>query len=101
MLSYCLGKVVSLLFSLPVSDTQCGFKGFRRDAILHIIPHIREKGWFWDVEMLYYSRKLGYSTSPVPVVWEEKRRASYSLTPNIIYHTRNIIRLLLTQPKTK
>ncbi len=100
ILSYCLAKLVSILFGFPVSDTQCGFKGFRRDAIRDVIPHIKEKGWFWDVEMLYYASRLGYTLSSVPVVWEEKRKASYSLVPNILYHTKNIIRLL-TQPKTK
>lgn len=98
-LSFCLAKMVGTLLGIPVSDTQCGFKGFKKKAIAEAIPYIREKGWFWDVELLYYLGKLGYTITTIPVVWEEKRKASYAIPTNIFYHLKNIFRFYFTRKK--
>ncbi|MFH1788575.1 MAG: glycosyltransferase [Candidatus Altiarchaeota archaeon] len=98
-LSFCLARIVGTILGIPVSDTQCGFKGFRKKAIKEAIPYVEEKGWFWDVELLYYLKRLGYSITTVPVTWEEKRKASYAIPANILYHLKNIVRFYFTRKK--
>lgn len=62
-----------------ISDTQCGFKLFRRQVLLDVFPFLeflRRKdqltGWkvtAYDVELLYLVEKAGYKTKEVTVEW--------------------------------
>ena len=65
----------------PVTDTQCGFKVFRRDVLLESIDRLvvfRPGGGpvrgatvaaAFDAELLYLARRLGYRIAEVPVRW--------------------------------
>jgi dolichyl-phosphate beta-glucosyltransferase len=64
-------RVTNLLVVPGVSDTQCGFKLFRRGAAQRIFPMLAEKGWAFDVEVLFLAQKLGMSIEEVPVNWTE------------------------------
>ncbi|MDK2974401.1 MAG: glycosyltransferase AglD [Methanofollis sp.] len=52
-------------------DHQCGFKGFRKDRILTLIPEIQAPHWFWDTEMLVRGQRKGYRIAEFPVVWRQ------------------------------
>ena len=69
-----------IILSLPLSDTQCGFKAFNRKSIEKIIPKIKDewgvvhfKGGAvnagFDVELLYLAKKYGFKIAEVPVEW--------------------------------
>jgi dolichyl-phosphate beta-glucosyltransferase len=64
-------RVTNLLVVPDVSDTQCGFKLFRRGAARRIFPMLAEKGWAFDVEVLFLAQKLGMVIEEVPVNWSE------------------------------
>ncbi|NLV73671.1 MAG: glycosyltransferase [Chloroflexi bacterium] len=65
-----------------ISDTQCGFKAFKRDVACEIFPQLEvlqpqktAKGWqvtAFDVELLYLADKAGYSISEVTVTWSNR-----------------------------
>ena len=61
------GLIVNLLFYIPVSETQCGFKAFRKKKILNIFRRMDVKGWFFDMELLLLSYYLGLSIVEIPV----------------------------------
>jgi dolichyl-phosphate beta-glucosyltransferase len=63
-----LGRV---LFGLPVRDTQCGFKMFRREVLAPLLDLCRESGYLFDLEILVWAFRLGYGIAEVPVVWRE------------------------------
>lgn len=62
-----------------ISDTQCGFKSFRRHIALKIFPQLqffkqtkKPTGWkvsAYDVELLYLLEKAGYKIKEVIVEW--------------------------------
>jgi dolichyl-phosphate beta-glucosyltransferase len=63
-----------------ITDTQCGFKAFRREAFADIRKHLRvyqavgqtrdaTVAAAFDAELLYVARRLGYTTREVPVAW--------------------------------
>jgi len=52
-----------------IRDTQCGFKAFRRDVARDLAGRQRLEGWAFDVELLFLSRRLGYSMREVPITW--------------------------------
>jgi dolichyl-phosphate beta-glucosyltransferase len=62
-------RVMRLITSLPFSDTQCGFKLFRRDAARKVFPLQRLDGFSFDVEDLFVAHVLSLATIEVPVKW--------------------------------
>lgn len=63
--------LVNFLAVPGIRDTQCGFKGFRRDAALRVFDGLTETGWAFDVELLYRAQLVGYAVTEVPVDWQE------------------------------
>jgi dolichyl-phosphate beta-glucosyltransferase len=59
--------LVQMLTNSGIQDTQCGIKGFTAQAARDIFQRVTIRGFGFDVESLYISRKLGYSILPVPV----------------------------------
>ena len=57
-LSLGFNLFVKLLLSLPLSDTQVGFKVFRRSALEKILPLISVKRYAFDVELLVVAMKV-------------------------------------------
>jgi len=72
-----LGKTFHTLASVwaagPVKDTQCGFKGFTREAAQDLFALQRVTSIVFDVELIYLARRRGYSTKVVPIRWADKR----------------------------
>ncbi len=54
-----------------VPDTQCGFKGFRRAAAQDIFGRLKTDGIVFDAEIIYLIRRLGWSYTIVPVMWDD------------------------------
>jgi dolichyl-phosphate beta-glucosyltransferase len=56
---------------LPIRDTQCGFKMFRREAAQRLFGPLREEGYLFDLHVLLAAQRLGYRTAEVAVPWTE------------------------------
>ena len=54
-----------------VPDTQCGFKGFRRAAAQDIFGRLKTDGIVFDAEIIYLMRRLAWSYTIVPVMWDD------------------------------
>lgn len=73
-----------LVLLRSISDTQCGFKSFRRLAALSVFPHLRflrrrsrPAGWHvtaFDVELLFLLSRAGFSIREVEVEWRHRDR---------------------------
>ena len=50
-------------------DTQCGFKGFSREAVEKIFPKCKIDRWAFEPEILALAKKMGYKINEVPVTW--------------------------------
>jgi len=81
---HLMGRVFNFLVRLLVvghyQDTQCGFKGFRREAGHELFRRVRLYGeeagvikggavTAFDVEVLLLAHKRGYKVKEVPVEW--------------------------------
>jgi glycosyltransferase involved in cell wall biosynthesis len=62
-------RLVNGLFGLRYSDTQCGFKCFRRDVARDLALAQTIDGFAFDVELLLISRLRGYRVIEVPIEW--------------------------------
>ena len=63
--------LVRLLFGLRISDTQCGAKLLRGDAMRAALPHLGLTRWAFDVDLLFQLRRLGWRITEVPTTWSE------------------------------
>jgi dolichyl-phosphate beta-glucosyltransferase len=79
------GKLFNVLVRLVVMsgfrDTQCGFKLFRRTAMLPVLARQRIDGFAFDVEMIALARQAGLRISEVPVVWINSPTSMVRLRP--------------------
>ena len=68
-MSKTLRGMIRPIFSLQVSDTQCGFKLFRREAAQRLFAAQTIRGFSFDLEILYLANKWGYRIAEQPVAW--------------------------------
>jgi dolichyl-phosphate beta-glucosyltransferase len=77
-----LGKMVNIVvqaaFIPGITDTQCGFKGFRADAAEAVFSRAQLNGWMFDLEALYIASKLGLRIEEIPVEWYNDERSTVS-----------------------
>lgn len=67
----------------PVPDTQCGFKGFRREAAHDLFGRQKIGGIVFDAEIIHLARRRRYSIAIVPVQWSDKRGSRMRLRPGL------------------
>jgi dolichyl-phosphate beta-glucosyltransferase len=68
-MSWGLHSLVSAMLNVDVSDTQCGFKLFRRDAAIELCRYQTLMGFSFDLELLYLTKKLDLRLGETPVDW--------------------------------
>jgi glycosyltransferase involved in cell wall biosynthesis len=71
--SPAFNRVMRLLLGLPFHDTQCGLKGFRRDAAEALFQRARVDGFAFDAEALLVAKRLGLEVVEVPVTAEDRQ----------------------------
>lgn len=71
--------VMRLMTGLPYSDTQCGFKLFRREVAQAVAARQRLDGFGFDVEILFIARSLGYKIEEVAVRWNNAEGSKVGL----------------------
>jgi dolichyl-phosphate beta-glucosyltransferase len=83
---------------LPIRsrDTQCGLKGFRRDALQQLVAGITTDGFAFDVEMLLVARALGLRLQEVPVkVTYESAKSNVNLLRSAVSMGFDLARISL------
>jgi dolichyl-phosphate beta-glucosyltransferase len=82
-----LGRAFHLLASAwavgPVQDTQCGFKGFTREAAQDLFARQVITSIVFDVELIYLARRRGYRMAIVPIRWADKRGSRMRTRPRL------------------
>jgi glycosyltransferase involved in cell wall biosynthesis len=71
-MSMLFNYLVRLILRSKLRDHQCGFKAFRKEALMRILPEIEDEHWFWDTELLVRAQRNGYRVKELPVVWVDK-----------------------------
>jgi dolichyl-phosphate beta-glucosyltransferase len=103
------GKLFNVLVRLvvggPFRDTQCGFKLFRRETVVPILPHLQIDRWAFDVELIAIAQALGLKVSEVPVVWSNSPTSTVGLRQGAqafvdLLRIRQRARRLSTRPAT-
>jgi dolichyl-phosphate beta-glucosyltransferase len=61
-------KIILGLWS--IEDTQCGFKGFTKEATQAVFPHSQIERFAFDPEVLVLAQRAGYKIKEIPVLWK-------------------------------
>lgn len=72
-------RIVRIILRLPIVDTQCGFKAFRREKCRIIFEQQTIERFGFDPELLYLARHHGLSTVEVPVRWAHSPATKVSM----------------------
>jgi len=75
ILSNGLGLLTQMLFGLK--NTQTGLKLFKRKDVLAAFP-LKEKGWIFDLEILWKMKKKGKKIIYVPIVLRKSSEGGFS-----------------------
>ena len=69
--SRTFNAIVRVLFGLPLRDTQCGAKLFRRSALRAILASLEVADFAFDIEVLWLLERSGYSIGERATIWSD------------------------------
>lgn len=105
---HVIGRVfnllVRLLSGLPFHDTQCGFKGFRREVAHDLFSRMQLYGenakplqgkakTGFDVEVLYLAVQAGYRIDEIPVRWHYQAEARANLLTDPVRMLSDVLKV--------
>lgn len=70
--------MVNMLLLKGIIDTQCGFKGFKREAARTIFKRCRINGFSFDVEAIFLSQRFDFKIKEVPIRWKNSTLSKVS-----------------------
>lgn len=112
LLSWGQVLLKTVFLGLRITDTQCGFKAFTRQAALEIIPglviynpallgtlHGPSVTSGFDVEFLFVGQRLGYQIREVPVQWRYQQTRRVNLRRDALRGVRDLAKIVLARAK--
>jgi dolichyl-phosphate beta-glucosyltransferase len=91
--SRVFNQAMRRLLGLPFRDTQCGLKGFRREAATELFGRTRVDGFAFDAEVLFLARRLGLTVAEVPVSPEMRAGSKVRLAVDALRMLRDTWRV--------
>lgn len=95
--SRVFNRLVRLCFALPFSDTQCGAKLFKRNALSHILDSLETADFAFDIEILWRLVKRGCTIREVPTFWRNDPASTVSLVPSALRMFATVMRMRLRE----
>ncbi len=91
--------LVRSITGLKFSDTQCGFKAFKREAARELFGEQKIDGFAFDVEILCLARTKGLRVKEVPVMWSEGLDSKIRLGADSCAMARELFRIRRLHPE--
>ena len=82
--------VLNLITGLNVTDSQCGFKIFRRELAHRIFPLAETNGWAFDLELFLLAKREGAVMSEIPVSVINHRESRINMLSDSVKMLREI-----------
>lgn len=82
------------MLNIQFTDTEAGFKFFKREKILPILKEIKDKRWFWDTEIIVRSYYKGYKIKEIPTLFIRKndKTSTVNLFRDSLDYFKNLIK---------
>jgi len=85
--------LVRRMLGSKVRDHQCGFKAFKREAVLQLLDEVEATHWFWDTEVLVRAQRHGFKVKEIPVEWQSGKGTKVNLLKDSWNMFRQIMKL--------
>jgi dolichyl-phosphate beta-glucosyltransferase len=96
---HLMGRVFNLIvrvLAIPgFSDTQCGFKSFRREVAREVFRDLTMLGWSFDVEALFIALHRGHRVVAVPINWYFDADSRVNPIPDTVRMVRDVMKIRL------
>ena len=86
-------KVLCIVGGFKLSDSQCGCKGFRRQAVDQIFPRLEVNGFAFDFEALLWTSKFKYKITEMPVSIKVHGESKVRIVRDTLKMLRDILRM--------
>ncbi len=78
-ISKCSRIIIKSMFHFKkIKDTQCGFKGMKKEVAKILVDKSKMDGFSFDVEYLYIVKLRQFSYISFPVIWSDDRGSTVS-----------------------
>jgi len=81
--SWLFNIVTNSLFQLGIYDTQCGCKIFKKNCAKFLKNNYTEKGWNFDVDILYLCKINEYKIKEFPIKWTDTAGGKVSMLDGV------------------
>jgi dolichol-phosphate mannosyltransferase len=84
-MSYYGSAYVRFISGIPVHDTTAGFVCYHRSILEQIdFNQIIMKGYGFQIEMKFYTWKMGYKVVEVPIIFTDRRQGTSKMSGGIL-----------------
>jgi hypothetical protein len=90
-------RLLRIVLRARFRDAQCGFKAVRADVACHLLPLVRDEGWFFDTELLILAQRRRLRIHEVPVDWVEDADSRVEILPTALADLRGVARLVFAR----
>jgi dolichol-phosphate mannosyltransferase len=84
----------ALLLQFNVRDVFAGAKAWNGRVAATVWPEVRDERWFFDVELLHFSKRRGLRISEVQVTYADREDGQLKLASAMAYVTRQLARFV-------
>jgi glycosyltransferase involved in cell wall biosynthesis len=79
------------LFRAQYYDPQCGFKLFRRDALVRILDNVNNNAFAFDSEVVIKALLLGYKVKEIPINWKHIEGSKIKVFHQVVSMGKDLI----------
>ena len=87
------------------TDSQCGFKAFKKEVVEKVGPFILDNKWYFDQELIIFANFFKFRIKEIPVDWREnrydERKTKVKMIRDGIIFIRKLINLKIRLSKLK
>ena len=85
--------LVRAMLGSKLKDHQCGFKAFKREALIQLLDEVVARHWFWDTELLVRAARKGFKIKEIPVDWKGPRETKVRLLKDSFSMAGQVVKL--------
>jgi dolichyl-phosphate beta-glucosyltransferase len=93
--------IVNFILGTRVSDYNCGFKVFKKDASEKLFSLQKINRWVFDAEVLFLAKKYGYLVKEIPIRWEYKDTSKVKPLQATVSSLKEILKIKINALKGK
>ncbi len=93
MMGKGFNRIATLFTFKGIRDSQCGFKGFRKEAAKRLFSLQKITRFSFDAELIFLAQRLGLRISEIPVTWVNSEQSKVRMIQDSFNMLVDLIRI--------